>query len=199
MSKNNKSVRARLSDIADIKPGYPFRGSIPRIAEAQTYVVQVRDANSLGEISSNQLITTELAGHKKPDWLENGDILFVAKGARYFAAYVQDLPKQTVSSPHFFMLRIKKEKLTKVLPKFIYWQLNQLPAQHYFKSAAEGSMQTSIRRQVLEDTPIVLPSIKKQTQLVNLHNAAVKEQKALQKLITNRQTQLDAIALDVLR
>ena len=89
-------------------------------------------------------------------------------------------------------------KAAMVLPEFISWQLNQIPAQRYFKTTAEGSNYVSIRRQVLEDVPITLPSIEKQAQLVALHTSAVKEQKTLQKLITNRQQQLDAIALAVL-
>jgi hypothetical protein len=158
----------------------------------------VRDTNTYGEIHSNDLVTTELTGRKQPDWLQQGDILFVAKGAKHFAAYVKQLPEQTVCSPHFFIVRVRSECSATVLPEFISWQLNQIPAQRYFKATAEGSMYVSIRRQVLEETPITLPTIEKQAQLVALHACAVKEQKTLQKLITNRQQQLDAIALDVL-
>ncbi|MBL4761545.1 MAG: restriction endonuclease subunit S [Gammaproteobacteria bacterium] len=187
-----------LCDIAEIRPGHPFRGTITPIANTNTYVVQVRDADTSGEIRTNGMITTELTGRKQPDWLQQGDILFVAKGAKHFAACVKQLPVQTVCSPHFFIVRIKNEHSAMVLPEFISWQLNQIPAQRYFKATAEGSNYVSIRRQVLEDVPITLPSIEKQAQLVALHDSAVKEQKTLQKLITNRKQQLDAIAMGVL-
>lgn len=191
-------MNTTLVDIAEIWPGYPFRGTITPVANTNTYVVQVRDADTSGEIRTKGMITTELSGRKKPDWLKQGDILFVAKGAKHFAAYVKQLPTQTVCSPHFFIVRIKNEHLATVLPEFISWQLNQVSAQRYFKANAEGSMYVSIRRKILEDVPISLPSIEKQTQLVALHASAVKEQEVLQKLITNRQQQLDAIALAVL-
>jgi hypothetical protein len=187
-----------LFDIAEIRPGHPFRGTITPAANTNTYVIQVRDTDTSGEICTTEMITTELSGRKQPDWLLQGDILFVAKGARHFAACVKQLPAQTVCSPHFFIVRIRNEHSATVLPEFISWQLNQISAQRYFKANAEGSMYVSIRRKVLEDVPITLPSIEKQAQLVALHASAVKEQKVLQKLITNRQQQLDAIALDVL-
>lgn len=191
-------MNTTLCDIAEIGPGHPFRGTITPVANTGTYVVQVRDADTSGEIRTNGMITTELSGRKQPDWLQQGDILFVAKGAKHFAACVKQVPVQTVCSPQFFIVRIRNEYSATALPEFISWQLNQIPAQRYFKTTAEGSMYVSIRRQVLEDVPIMLPSIEKQEQLVALHTSAVKEQKTLQKLITNRQQQLDAIALAVL-
>lgn len=191
-------MNTMLCDIAAIRPGHPFRGTITAVANTSTHVVQVRDADTSGEIHTTGMITTELSGRKQPDWLQQGDILFVAKGAKHFAACVKQLPAQTVCSPHFFIVRIKNKHSATVLPEFISWQLNQIPAQRYFKTTAEGSMYVSIRRQVLEEAPITLPSIEKQAQLVALHASAVKEQKTLQKLISNRQQQLDAIALAVL-
>lgn len=84
------------------------------------------------------------------------------------------------------------------VPDFLCWQLNQQPAQLYFKATAEGSMYLSIRRQVLENVPIKVLKLEKQKQLVAMHRCAVKEQKILQKLIENRQQQLGAIAIHAL-
>lgn len=190
-------MKTKLCDIADIRAGHPFRGTITPIAHAETHVVQVRDVDDYGEINSEQLITTELLGRKHPDYLQTGDILFVAKGARHFATYVEQLPEHCVCSPHFFIVRVHQQHMTKVLPEFISWQLNQLPAQRYFQTNAEGSLYVSIRRQVLEDTPITLPPMATQQRLVALHRAAVREHKVLQQLIESRQQQLDMIASEL--
>jgi len=187
-------MKSKLCDIAEIRAGHPFRGSIVPAKDNGTPVVQVRDVDSFGEIKIKHLVRTELAGRKQPDWLKRGDILFAAKGAKHFAAYIPKLPEQTVCSPHFFIVRIKDEYSDTVLPEFISWQLNQLPAQHYFKSTAEGTLYVSIRRKILEDTAITLPSLSKQKQIVNLHRATVNEQKVLQQLIENRQQQMNVIA-----
>ena len=91
-------------------------------------------------------------------------------------------------------MRIKPKKHVIALPAFIAWQLNQIPAQRYFFNSAEGSLYVSIRKQVLEDTPLVLPSIERQRQLISMQLCALKEKKTLQRLIENRQQQINAIA-----
>ena len=184
----------RLSDIADIRSGHPFRGSIEPDIKGDVHVVQVRNTKATGEIIQDEVIKTTLTSKKQPDWLKSGDILFVAKGAKHYSALVEDLPKQTVCSPHFFLVRIKTALKDLVTPEFICWQLNQLPAQRYFQSTAEGSLYLSVRRQILEYVPITMLPIEKQRQLTAMHRCAVKEQKVLQQLIENRQQQLDAIA-----
>ncbi|CAM3940579.1 restriction endonuclease subunit S domain-containing protein [Rheinheimera salexigens] len=191
-------MNTTLSHIADVLPGYPFRGSIAAVANGDVQVVQVRDALPTGEIIQTDLIKTTLTGRKQPDWLQAGDVLFVAKGAKHFAALVDDAPRQSVCSPHFFMIRIKPEFKQQVTPAFICWQLNQLPAQRYFCKTAEGSLYVSIRRQVLENTPITLLPLARQNQLTALHQSAVQEQKVFNQLMQNRQQQLDAIALSEL-
>jgi len=190
-------MKNKLCEIANIRSGHPFRGTIRPISKAETHVVQVRDVNEFGEINIKKLITTELIGRKDPDWLQTQDILFIAKGARHFASFVQQLPEQTVCSPYFFIIRINTEQKNTVLPEFIYWQLNQPSVQKYFKISAEGSLHVSIRRKILEDTPIALPPIAIQQKIVALHRAAIKEQKVLQQLINNRRQQLDLIANDL--
>jgi len=192
-------MKTKLSKVAVISPGHPFRGTIVSSPLASTYAVQVRDVNQFGEIEPENLITTALKGRKQPDYLKEGDILFVAKGAKHFATCVQHLPKQTVCSPHFFIVRIQPQYADKVLAEFINWQLNQHPAQRYFKNSAEGSLYVSIRRKILEDTPITVPPLVTQQRIVSLHRAAVTEQKILQQLIINRQQQLNVIANDLFR
>ena len=191
-------MNTKLRDIADIRLGHPFRGSIAEKHDGDTRVVQTRDIKSTGEIGWDSLINTSLTGRKQPDWLMTGDILFVAKGAKHYAAAVEKEVEQTVCSPHFFLIRLKESARKNVLPGFISWQLNQRPAQRYFQSTAEGSLYVSIRRQVLENVQLVLPSIDKQRQLLGLYQSAVREQKVLQGLIENRKKQLAAIASDLL-
>jgi len=190
-------INTKLCEIADIRPGHPFRGTITPVSSANTYAVQVRDVNNFGEIENKNLITTELTGRKQPDYLHEGDILFVAKGAKHFATYVQRVPEQSVCSPHFFLVRIQALSAEKVLPEFISWQLNQSSAQRYLKNSAEGSLYVSIRRKILEDTPITVPPLVTQQRIVSLYRAAVSEQKVLQQLIVNRQQQLNVIANDL--
>jgi hypothetical protein len=187
-----------LSDIADIRLGHPFRGTVKQYDNGDVNVVQVRDTEPTGEINQYTMVETVLKTKKQPDWLENGDVLFVAKGAKHYSVLVEQVLERTICSPHFFLVRLKPEFKDVIVPDFLCWQLNQQPAQRYFKATAEGSMYLSIRRQVLENVPIKVLKFEKQHQLAALHRCGVKEQKVLQKLIENRQQQLEAIAIHAL-
>lgn len=187
-----------LSDLADIHLGHPFRGTIAEHDHGDVNVIQVRDTDPSGEINPHSMIKTQLSTKKQPDWLQMGDLLFVAKGAKHYSVIVDHPLDRTLCSPHFFVVRVKPEFKAVILPEFLCWQLNQRPSQRYFKASAEGSLYLSIRKQVLEEVPIKVLSLELQTQLVAMHRCSIKEQKVLQTLIENRQKQLKAIALQVL-
>lgn len=187
-----------LCEVADVFAGYPFRGTIPSDENGDVHVIQVRDTRATGEIFQDEMIKVILPGKKAPNWLRSGDVLFVAKGVKHFSALVEDLPVKTVCSPHFFLIRVKPEYQNRVKPEFICWQLNQLPAQRYFRTTAEGSLHLSVRRQVLENTPLKLLDIKDQQLIANMHKCAIKERSALLQLIENKDKEQAAIALNLL-
>ncbi|WP_166419826.1 restriction endonuclease subunit S [Pseudoalteromonas sp. Z1A8] len=187
-----------LCEIADVFSGYPFRGTIPADENGDVHVVQVRDTRATGEVFQDEMVKVILPGKKAPNWLRSGDVLFVAKGVKHFAALVEDLPVNTVCSPHFFLIRVKPEYQNRVKPEFICWQLNQLPAQRYFSTTAEGSLHLSVRRQVLENTPLKLLDIKDQQLIADMHKCALKERAAMMQLIKNKDKEQTTIALKLL-
>ncbi|WP_042149521.1 MULTISPECIES: restriction endonuclease subunit S [unclassified Pseudoalteromonas] len=184
-----------LSDIAIVKAGHPFRGKIPEEFEGNAYVVQIRDIDNDGIIHWHQLIRTNITGRKIPDWLKKGDVLFAARGARNAAAFVGNIDRPTLCAPHYFLIKVTDKS---VLPEFIAWQLNQDGAQRYFANSAEGSAQTSIRRAVLEATPLVIPNIEKQNIIVEFDNKVKQEKHLLNALIDNRSKQMQGIAKELL-
>ncbi|MBR7890152.1 restriction endonuclease subunit S [Marinomonas sp. A79] len=188
-----------LGDFVDISTGYPFRGRIEPSKEGEAFVVQARNIGPDGEIFTNNLVCSELTGKKDPGWLQFNDIIFLAKGTKNTASLVKDLPDNTVCSPHFFRLRVKASKQKSVLAEFICWQLNQEAAQRYFKVSAEGSLQVSIRKTILQDTSIALPDVATQNSLVELHRNVIREKKTYEKLIENRQLEMAAIASVLLK
>lgn len=187
-----------LCEVADVFSGYPFRGAIPADENGDVHVVQVRDTRDTGEVFQDEMVKVILPGKKPPNWLLPGDVLFISKSVKHFSALVEDLPVKTVCSPHFFLIRVKTEYQNRVKPEFICWQLNQLPAQRYFSTTAEGSLNLIVRKQVLENTPIKLLDIKEQQLIANMHKCAIKERTALLQLIENKDKEQAAIALKLL-
>ena len=188
----NDAYQKELCALVDIRQGHPFRGAIAEIPGGSVAVVQMKDLSPAGLKSRDELTRTEIRGRKEPDWLQEGDLLFIARGASNYACVVTGVPDRTVCAPHLYVLRLKQHG--QVLPEFLAWQLNQGPVQRYLAQAAEGSSQLSIRKPVLEAVPIKVPSMAKQQAVVALANLAAAEQHVLQSLLRNREMELASIA-----
>jgi len=184
----------RLSEVADIQAGHPFRGSIKHDENGTVSVVQAKDISDLGELLPNGLVKTETTGNKNPNWLQEGDILFIAKGLRNYACYISHDLEKTICAPSLFLIRVKRGARDHIDPLFLAWQLNQKPVQNYFRKSAEGSMQINIRKPVLADVELGIPSMREQHAIAKLYAASLKEHALLNKLINNRKQQLNAIA-----
>lgn len=183
-----------LSELVDVRAGHPFRGSVPVVEGGNAQALQMRDLTADGGVQWDGLVRTQIDEHKRPQWLQPGDVLFVARGSRNQAVCLQQVPERVVCSQYFFLLRVRSQGL---LPEFLAWQLNRAPAQRYFAANAEGSDQLSIRRGVLEAAPLAVPPLARQRLAIELAQAAVREKQAFEALIRNRQQQLDALAFEL--
>lgn len=185
-----------LKDLAEVRAGHPFRGSVPTCEHGAVQVIQLRDVSPDGQVAWPHLVRTDLHGHKSADWLRQGDVLFAGRGGRAYALCLPRVPEQTVCAQYFFVLRCRNA--VTLLPEYLAWHINRAPSQRYLLSNAEGSDQLNIRRAVLEDLPIALPDLARQRLLVKLASAAAEECRRLQALIRNREQQLDALAQQLL-
>lgn len=182
----------RLAEVATIAPGYPFRGSIDSTLNGDVAVVQMRNIDDGYRVEWGDVARTTLTGRRRPDWLQERDVLFSARGTRNIAAVVDSVSGHSVCSPLFFLVRVKEPD--RLLPEFVAWQINQEPVQRYLSASATGSNITSIRRQVLEDLPIVVAPITRQQAIVDFNEAALQEKRLLSNLIDNRNRQMQALA-----
>jgi restriction endonuclease S subunit len=187
---------APLRSIATIAAGHPIRDAVRDIPGAETAVVQIKNVDAGAGIDWSTVVHTELTGRKQPDWLQTGDVLFAARGQRNVAVWVESPPPKTVCSPHFFLIRIRDSNA--VLPEFIAWQMNLPKAQQYFAQSATGSFITSIRRQVLENLEVAIPSLDRQLLLVRFARLVQREKEVLGGLIDNRRKELDVLARELL-
>lgn len=183
-----------LEHIVDVKPGHPFRGSVPEVADGNGYALQMRDLNPDGSIAWSNLVRTTVEGRREPDWLMPGDVVFVARGQRNYAVCLSEVQRPAVCSQYFFLLRVKTRSIS---PEFLAWQINSAPCQRYLAKNAEGTDQLGIRRPILESLQIAVPELETQHRIVALHQQALAERKVLERLIHNREQQLDALAFQL--
>lgn len=185
-----------LKELVEVRAGHPFRGSVPVHDRGLARVVQLRDVSPEGQVGWTGLVRTDLQGHKAPDWLRDGDVLFAGRGGRAYALCLSQVPELTVCAQYFFVLRCRPSAA--VLPDYLAWHINRAPSQRYLLSNAEGSDQLNIRRAVLEDLPVAVPDLARQRLIVELAQAAAEERLRLQALIHNREQELDTLAQQLL-
>ena len=183
-----------LSEISTISAGHPFRGKIPEAPGSGIYAVQMKDVSVVQGINWVGCIETEPVG-RSAAWLEQGDILVAARGNHNYAVLVSEPPVAAVAAPHFFVVRAKEAAL---MPEFLVWLLNQRQCQRYFEQNAEGSVTKSIRRSVLEATPIAIPPLERQKAVMQLVSTLREEQRVLYSLVQSNEALLGSIAADLI-
>lgn len=189
-----------LSQLADIEPGYPFRGKLPLGDDGDAFVVQFRHITAgepLDVPAGEALDRVILPGRRQPTFLQQDDVLFMAKGPRHDAALIGQVPPNTVCTPNFYHVRLKPG-VTNITPAFLAWQLNHREAQRYFAVCSEGSAAPSIRKSQLAGVPIYLPPLEQQHAMVALAQAAAEERRLLTRLIDNRQRLIEATGQQLL-
>ena len=117
-------------------------------ANGDTFVVQFRHVTPGQAIDipdGHDLDRTVVTGRKAPNYLQPGEVLFMARGTRNDAAVVAAVPPATVCASNFFLVRIRPGA-EELLPAFLAWQLNHRQAQRYFTMCNQGTASPSIAK-----------------------------------------------------
>ncbi len=194
MKRDNAYDLTRLVEVASISAGYPFRGKIEKLPDGEFAVIQMRNASPETGIDWGALTRVELPRVSEKALLQPGDIILSTRGGRNYAYCIGRKRGQLVCSPHFFVIRLMRDN---ILPEFLAWQMNQLPAQNYFAAGATGTHILNLKRAVVERLPIKLPSYQSQTSIVEMANAMRAEREVYQQLIQNRTNEMNAIVSDI--
>jgi len=155
----------------------------------------MKEVDQLNGVRWNDLTLTDLPGRAPSRWLEPGDIVFVARGASNYAVVADAPPERTVLSPHFFQIRIHAD--SGILPEFLAWQINQVPAQRYFTQSAEGSAVVGVRKSMLETLEIISPPLPEQKKIIQAVRCWNEQQQVIRAMSDNHQQLMAAIAKNV--
>lgn len=180
-----------LENISDIKTGYPLRGKAIPEPNGNLLLVQMKDVDPLEGVNWNTPIKINGKGRNNPETLVDGDILFVGRGSRFYAANVNNPPSNAVASPQFYVLRPNKNKSVKSY--YLTWLLNSESAQKFFASRIEGSALPYVSRKTIAELPITLPDIQTQERIVNVYRCWKKERRLFEELIEERETLINNI------
>ena len=172
-----------LNQIASIELGFQLRSQVIQSPESKELLIQMKDVSKTNGVNWKTCVPTQLPGKKMPQWLCDGDVIVVARGFNFFAAHIQDIPQgfQAVAAPAFFVL---SKINAQILPEYLTWWLNQVPTQRYFEKSAEGAISKSLKRNALENTPVIIPPLEQQKHIVSLARLFREEYRLLEQMRT---------------
>ena len=183
-----------LKNLAKIQSGYINRGKIDSREDGTCLLLQAKDVDA-DHLSyrTDALVrfNPKLSGK---DWfLKSGDILFMARGARNFSVMVDKLPEGVLAAACFFVVRISNSE---ILPEYLWWYLNQSPIKKYLKRfSGRGVHMPVVRRAVLENIDIPLPSAKTQNRVSKINKLLQKELELYKNLAEKRKKLMTKICL----
>ena len=188
----------QLRDIALIHSGHLSRGKIDPHEDGSHFLLQARDADADRlDYRANTLIRFNPDLSRNDLILKREDILFMARGDRNFSVLLQGLPEPTLAAACFFIIRGFSED---ALPGYLWWYLNQPPAEQYLiRHSGRGVHMPVVRRSVLEKIDIPLPSIEIQRSVTELDAVRRQEKRLAQHMIEKRKELVTAICLQAIK
>lgn len=182
-------VKAKLSEIVTITSGiYSKFGQL-----GNAIYLQANYFNESGQLDDNIRPNLVLNKQTEKHLLNEGDVLFAAKGAKNFAVSIKNKMGLCVASSTFLVLRIKNDSRIKVLPEYLVWFLNHPHNLLHLKAKAIGTGVPSISKKTLDDMEIILPPVITQETIVIIDNLRRREKELKAKIEKLREQQIQQL------
>lgn len=181
-------MRHRLADIVEIRSGYQFREKVEPDPRGPVPVIQIKDLSSDFRLSTEDLIRVSM-DRIEPYIVEQGDVLFLARGHRLGAAAVMAPLASTIATGYFFILRPSG----RVRPMFLAWALNQKDFQDRMRPLVRGSHMPLITKRDFEDLTVDVPPLDVQQLIETVDDLRRREQDLVGQLEQKRADLVHAI------
>lgn len=161
-------MQIKLKDVASIQFGFygqPSKnGTIPYL--------QAKHFNDFGQSTGINDTFLEEDAKTQANLLQDGDILFAAKGFRFFAKLYNENEGKAIASSIFFILR---PDIKQVVPGYLVSLLNLPKNILHFQQSGAGSTIPSIRKSELADFTFNLIPMDQQRQVVKLQDLYLRD------------------------
>lgn len=186
-------MKKKITEIAEIQLGYQFRKKIEPVDDGTNWVIQIRDFDENHNLNKQTLSRVSIDMSTEKHLINKGDVLFLSRGYRNWAAPIVDGLVATVAASHFFVVR---PKLDNVLSEYLAWYINQAPAQEYLHNIArQGTHMPLIPLSAFVALQVDLPDIETQVKIVELSRLMEKEKQLLSALQEKRSHLINAVCL----
>ncbi len=179
-------MKEKIKKIAEVSCG-PFIREIP---QGKFYYLQIRDFDKENNKFLLSQPTIDIKDCPKHHLLNNGDIIFAARGIYNFSVVYKQGNNIALASSAFLVIRIKDKEL--VNPDYLCWYLNRDKSKAALQARAYGSAIPSISKKEVEDFEIEFPSLDIQNAIVEIDKLQQREKKIYNKIIELRNNLVDS-------
>jgi restriction endonuclease S subunit len=171
----NLMLKVKLKEIAKINVGLAFRSTPKTSLNGNFSVIQMKDLGDDNIVNFENLIKINHKNPKEQYLAKQGDVIIRSRGLNKKVALVNQNCINIIVSAPLFIVKITS---TEVLPEYLFFYLNQKPAQDYLIKCTKGSLVKMIGREDIEDLVIKIPDLNKQ-KLIGKLPIMINEEKAL--------------------
>lgn len=191
----------KLSDVVNIRSGMVVPKTVnndeTQLPDAYVRMVGTSDYDDDGNLRTDLEANVLIKPAIEKNFLQYNEVLFNAKGRRFFAALFRNEYSFTIASASFLVLTIKDNKI--ILPEFLVWYLNHPETLKVFNSKMTTQNIPSITKQELGELEIIIPNFETQNKIVKL-DLLKKEQITIQKeLITLKANLINTVTYKKLK
>lgn len=174
----------KLSRLADIQLGYPFRSRLEPDQEGDVSVVQMKDIDDTDLLRFTGVTRIALPARGSRHLLQAGDLLLRSRGRSNGVALVSDNPPAAILAAP--MVRIRPDP-SKVMPSYLHWYLNSPAGQAQIVGLAEGTSVMMISVEKIKDLEVPLPALSRQAAIAEVGQMAQREHQLLSEIAGLRQ------------
>lgn len=184
---------APITEAARLFSGYHFRWAIREYPEGPLPVLQVNDFDRRSRFDADRLARIQPDFDPSPYLLEQGDVLFLARGSRNWARTATDAAGM-ITPGNFYVLRPDPERAD---PVYLAWWLNASAAQRQIGSARRGTRVRFIPLSEFRSLTVPLPPLAQQRRIAEFHRLATQEYAIMTRLRDTRASLAEAFAFAV--
>lgn len=137
--------------------------------------LQVKYFDDLGNLRESLIPDTFIDKNRSKHLLNEGDILFAAKGNKNIAAVYHSEYGPAVAASSFFVIRLANNFKNQILPEYIAWLINHPYNQKILKGEAKGTSLRSISIGGISNLVVDIPELNKQHTILHICRLRNKE------------------------
>jgi restriction endonuclease S subunit len=192
--KRDESLKKRIRDIAEIRTGFQFRGKVEVADDANVALIQIKDIDDRLKVQLQDLLPVKL-DNPEPYLVTQGDVLFLSRGHRQYAAPVSEPVRNTVATGYFFILHPNQDMIRS---DFLAWSINQPEFQDALRPFTRGSHMPLVSKSDFQDLTIGLPTMAVQDRILALQQLIDRERELTTDLQLKRGKLVGAISRELL-